>query len=331
MSADEAFRRLKERTKARREGSTLWNGPSAPRYRTAWISAGMIAGLALALMFPSVQALASRFLSIFRVKQFSVIQVDPENMQKLELLGSSSLLAQMLSDTARIDAKGGLHEASSAAEASLLARMQVRAPGALAEPPRWIVQPEIDIALYLDLPRIRAILEEVGHADIVLPENLQGSTVNINIPPRVVASYGDCRQPQSQDDPDAPQTNPSARSSCTTLIQLMTPTAIVPEDLDADRLGLALLQLLGVPAGEAARFSQNVDWTSTFVIPIPQNDAKFEEVEVDGVEGTLIQTNVARNGGVQRYLLIWSKGGTMYALNGAGSKLDALTIAGSLP
>jgi len=115
------------------------------------------------------------------------------------------------------------------------------------------------------------------------------------------------------------------------LIQLMTPTAIVPEDLDADRLGLALLQLLGVPAEEAARFSQNVDWTSTFVIPIPQNAAKFEQVEVDGVEGTLIQTNVARDEGLQRYLLIWSKGGIMYALNGAGSKLDALTIAASLP
>jgi|WetSurMetagenome_2_1015567.scaffolds.fasta_scaffold42963_2 hypothetical protein len=330
MSTDEAARRLKDRLKTDQEKPAWWNRVFALRYRTAWISAGMTAGLALALLFPSVQVLAGRFLSIFRLKQFSVVRVDPENMQKLERLGSSSLLAQMLSDTVKVDSKAQPQEAANTAEASLLARMQLRVPAAFAEPPRWSVQPEVNVTLSMDLPRIKTILEEAGYADILLPENLQGSEIAINIPPRAVGSYGDCGQARTQDTSGTFQTSLSPQRSCTTLMQLMTPTVTVPQGLDIDRLGLALLRLLGVPAEEAARFSKNVDWTSTFVIPIPQNAASFEEIEVRGVEGILIQTDSARTGRLQRYLLIWTEGGIVCALNGTGSKLDALTIANSL-
>lgn len=330
MSPEEAAGKLRLRLKTNSDRPALRARIFAPRYRTAWASAGIIIGLGVALLFPPVQAMAGRFLSIFRLRQFSVVQVNPENVQKLERLGSSSLMAQLMSDSVRIDSGSQPQQAADTDEASLLARMQLRVPAMLPEVPRWSVQPELNITLALDLARIKSILEGAGYADIQLPESLQGAEVSINLPPRAVASYGDCGQSQSPDAVGPAQSSLSPQRSCTTLMQMVTPTAVVPQGLDVDRLGLALLQLLGVTAEEAARLSSSVDWTSTFVIPIPQNAARFEEVEVRGNKGTLIQVDAARTGRLPRYLLIWTESGTICALNGVGTAADAIAIADSL-
>ncbi len=330
MPAESAVSRLEDRLSLEKRKSISWNGIFAPRFRTAWISAGLVAGLALAFMFPPVQALASKILRVFRVKQFSVVQVDPQNLQQLEQLGSSSLLAQLISDTAKIESQGKLMEPETTSEASLLAGIRLRVPAALAELPRWNVQPRTSITLYLDLPRIRAVFQEAGYPDIFLPENLQGSAIQMDIPPIATAFFGDCRQNQASQDPDATQTSLDPQRSCTVLIQLLTPTVTAPGDLDINQLGLAMLKLLGLPEAEALNFSQTVDWTSTFVVPIPRYGTYYEEIEVEGVKGTLIRASQSSPETPQRYLLIWTKAEIMYALNGIGTRLDALTIANSL-
>jgi hypothetical protein len=78
---------------------------------------------------------------------------------------------------------------------------------------------------------------------------------------------------------------------------------------------------------EAASFASNVDWTSTFVIPVPRYSSTNEEVQVDGVTGTLIKY---REEGGQAYLLLWVKDGIVYALGGPGKGNDALQVAASL-
>lgn len=330
LSADAAARRLKARIDLGQTKAAGWSRRFAVRRKAVWVSACLFGGLALSFLFPSVQVLASRFLSVFRVKQFSVVQIDSDNQQKLARLGSSSSLSQMLSDTASVQEKGNPQETNSAVEASRLAGFQVRIPAALGEQPRWKIQPEINIALLLDLSKIRTLLEEAGFTNIPLPESLQGSMITINIPPIANAVFGDCGQDQIADAPDSQQTSLLPQRSCTTLTQLLSPTVTASQDLDVDRLGVALLQLLGMSEAEASNFSTNVDWTSTFVIPIPLNAANYEEVDVNGAKGTLIQVNSYRTERPQRYLLVWTEGGIVYALNSIGSKTDALTIANSL-
>ena len=49
------------------------------KYRFAWAAVGVVAVLAVAMLFPQVRAIGSSFLGLFRVEQFTIIQIDPEN------------------------------------------------------------------------------------------------------------------------------------------------------------------------------------------------------------------------------------------------------------
>ena len=79
---------------------------------------------------------------------------------------------------------------------------------------------------------------------------------------------------------------------------------------------------------EAQRFASNVDWATTFVIPIPSYGASYQDVSVDGVTGTLIQDNP--DGRKPQYMLIWVNNDIIYAITGPGSMSDALQLANSL-
>jgi hypothetical protein len=76
---------------------------------------------------------------------------------------------------------------------------------------------------------------------------------------------------------------------------------------------------------EAASFAENVDWTTTLVVPVPRYGTNYQEVAVDGVTGALIQ-----QAGDNEYLLFWVKDGMVYALSGPGDSQAALEIGNSL-
>jgi hypothetical protein len=79
---------------------------------------------------------------------------------------------------------------------------------------------------------------------------------------------------------------------------------------------------------EAAQFSQNIDWATTLVLPLPAYEATFQDVAVDGVQGTLILGNDEGFG--QQYVLIWIKDGVVYMLAGPGGASTALRLANSI-
>ena len=71
-----------------------------------------------------------------------------------------------------------------------------------------------------------------------------------------------------------------------------------------------------------------MDWTTTLVIPIPRYGTRYQDVLVDGVNGTLIQHDAADY--TAQYLLVWVKDGMLYALTGPGTTNEALEIGNSL-
>ena len=299
-------------------------------YRTAWVALGLVAALALALAFPQVRVIANSFLGLFRVQRVTVIQVDPGNLP--QQLGSSAQLEALFADDVKIEESGESQVAADADEASRLAGFEVRLPEAIQEERSLKVFPSTRLSFAIDLPRVQAILDEIGREDIRLPAELDGATVMVDLDTTVTALYGECEDVLREANRDASvhaesQLGPRL-DNCVTLVQTSNPDVSAPEDLDLAQLGQAYLELLGMTPDEAAQFSQNTDWTSTLVIPIPRYGTSYETVSVDGVEGTFIQQELENHS--LQYVLIWIKGEQLYALTGPGDVQDALEIANSI-
>jgi hypothetical protein len=184
--------------------------------------------------------------------------------------------------------------------------------------------------MQIDLPKMQALLNEIGGTDLQLPSNLDGSEVSMELPVAVVAAYGNCEVSpetirEAGVDPDGPIPD---LGECIILTQFPSPEISAPPGLDIAGIGEVFLQLLGMTPEEAAQFSQSVDWTTTLVIPIPRDGTEYQDVFVDGVEGTLIMQS--QRSEFPHYLLVWIKEGVVYGLTGPGTADSALEIADSL-
>jgi hypothetical protein len=307
-----------------KENNTMLKKLTTMLTRPVWATLVIVAILVTALCFPQVRALADSFLGLFRVEQIKVVQVNPGNLP--ERLGASSEFESMISKDVQFRERGDLHEVGSVAEASTLAGFPMRnLPAELTGKPTSLwVQPGATVIFNIDLELMRGVLKDLDLADISLPDNLDGATVELEIPDSAIARIGECKPVDLQSsDPDQPQTY--APKNCTILVQMPSPTISAPPDLDITLIGQAYLQLLGMTREEAASFARNVNWTTTFVIPIPRYGAEFEDVSVDGVTGSLIQRQAEGE-----YMLVWVKDGVIYALSGAGRATEALAIANSM-
>jgi hypothetical protein len=176
----------------------------------------------------------------------------------------------------------------SAEEASAAAGIPVRLPAAAEGEQSLEIQPAGKAVFNVNLPRLRAILSEIGRSDIQLPDSLDGSTVTVEIPTSVMAQYGQCeyRSEWAREqgyDPDD-QTIPRLLQ-CTSLVQAPSPVITAPEGMNVAQIGEAFLQVMGMSPEEAASFSSNVDWTTTLVIPVPRYGTSYRDVAADGVTG----------------------------------------------
>lgn len=300
------------------------------KFRFAWVAVGVIAILAVAMLFPQVRAIGSSFLGLFRVEQFTILQIDPEQLE--ERLSSASNFEYLLAEDVQIEELGEQQEVTNADQASSLAGIPVRLPTAVEGDTHLAVQPGMKASFKIDLPKVQALLDEIGYSDLKLPSNLDGAVVTMELPVAVSAGFGDCGTSEEYirvegvDPDDRPPATPMI--SCTTLVQVASPEISAPPGLDIAGIGEIFLQVLGMTPEEAAQFTRNVDWTTTLIIPIPRFGTEYQDVFVDGVEGTLIMQS--QRSDFPHYMLIWIKDGVVYALTGPGEAAAALEIADSL-
>jgi Putative zinc-finger/Domain of unknown function (DUF4367) len=320
----EARRRLAERLEQEKEKQTMLPKTFNRLPRLVWVGIGVVAILAISMTFAPVRALANSFLALFRVEQIRIVQVDPASMpQKLE---SSSQLEYILSNNVKIDEQGETQHVGTADEAGNLAGFPVRLPTGLEGKQSFLVQPKASLTFTVNLELVRGVLKDIERSDIRLPDNLDGAVVSMQIPTSVVAQYGDCTYTElpAQIDPDNIPTVEPKLDNCTTLAQIPSPEISAPSDIDLSQIGEAYLQVLGMSQEEAASFASSVDWTTTFVIPLPRLGADYQQVDVNGIPGTLV---IEHGGWTNRYMLLWVKDGIVYGLSGPGDKATALKIA----
>lgn len=329
-----------------KENLPMWRKYFSRLSRPAWVGLAIVALLAISMAFAPVRAIAGSFLGLFRVQSIAVVQVDP---QALSTQLDSSTFSNILSNDVKVTGGGPAQDVSNAQAASQLAGFTVRLPAAM-QPAQLDYQPGSKAVYKVNRQQLQALLAEIGHSDIQIPAALDGATVSVEVHDGVVAEFGDCGSLSNAEKDLNLQQNASGEalqqsaktnagevpnlqqsptgSSCTTLVQMPSPTISAPPGLDMEAIGQAYLQVLGMSPADAANYAKNVDWSSTLVIPIPRSGTSTSSISVDGVTGTLVTQN--RGPARGQYVLAWVKDGIMYGLTGPGDGSNALDIANSL-
>jgi len=292
--------------------------------------------LTLVLAFPGTRALAGELLSLFRVQRVTVVPVDFTGMQQLDgVVGRD--ISQLISDSVTIkNEPGDPVNVANTDEASQLAGFNVRAPQDIT-PSRISVMSGASFAFTIDRAKAQALLDEAGRSDLVLPEEVDGADVSVNIPSSVSIAFGTCPEPSNESEAAREMERETETSGspgrlyadCIILAQIPSPEVSAPASLDIAKLAQIGLEFTGMTSEEAAQFTSTVDWTSTLVVPIPKNAASYQQVTVDGVTGTLIERP---SDDAPQFALFWVKDGIIYTIGGLGSNSQkALEIANSLP
>ena len=333
LSTSSAWKKFNHETLAQKEISMFRKLFASPLVRYG-VSAALV--VALILAFPATRALAGELLNLFRVQHVTVVPVDFTGMDQLEgVVGNN--ISQLISDS--VTMKKEPTDPVSVAntdEASQLAGFNVRAPQDIT-PSRINVMSGASFAFTIDRAKAQALLDEAGRSDLVLPEEVDGADVSVNIPTSVSIAFGTCPEPSNDSEAEREMKRERETSGspgrlykdCIILAQIPSPEVSAPASLDIAKLAQIGLEFTGMTAEEAAQFTSTVDWTSTLVVPIPKNAASYQQVTVDGVTGTLIERP---SDDAPQFALFWVKDGIIYTIGGLGSNSQkALEIANSLP
>jgi hypothetical protein len=333
LSTSAAWKKFNHERLAQKEISMFRRLFTSPLVRYG-LSAALV--LALILAFPATRALAGQLLSLFRVQRVAVVPVDITGMEQLN--GSvGQNISQLISDSITMQKEpSDPVTVASTDEASQLAGFDVRAPEGLT-PSRISVMSSASFTFTIDRDKAQALLDEAGRSDLVLPEEVDGADVSVNIPSSVSIAFGTCPEPSNDTEVEREMERETSGNGsrgrmyadCIILAQIPSPEVSAPASLDIAKLAQIGLEFTGMSPAEAAEFTSTVDWMSTLVVPIPKNAASNQQVAVDGVTGTLIERP---SDDAPQFALFWVKDGIIYTIGGLGSNSQkALEIANSLP
>jgi hypothetical protein len=284
----------------------------ADGFRRWFAAAASLAVIGFAFTLPPVQAAAQAFLNLFRITQFTGVEIDVERFRALESSGfdPSSLVGSL---ELQLDGVAEHVSYATAADASAAAGIEVRTPAWLPSgfaSAEITGSPEGTARVTLKTASLQALLDTLGLADVELPVDLDGQPVTVHAWPIVTQRFvnGDRN---------------------IHVIQAKSPEVTFPAGVDLSQLAYAGLRVLGMSREEAYRMSVTIDWRSTLIVPVPARAAAYRPINVAGNEGLLIEglaQDEDRPGGV----LVWSAGGETFAVTGPVRGDQLLEIAQTL-
>src|ERR1700724_2174208 len=157
---------------------------------------GVAVVLLLGFLSPAVRNRVQKSLASLRVQKVQAVNVDLSPFVDANANPTlHQMVAQMISDKVQVIVNENDQPASDAAAAGQLAGFHVQLLSARRDSPTLIVGGEHKVDLTIDRERLQAIANEAGHADLVLPQSLDGASVAVQIPRSVNAQYGTCPGP----------------------------------------------------------------------------------------------------------------------------------------
>jgi len=327
-----ALARFKARLNPQEERVPFLARIFAPRWRFAWAASLAAVIVASSLAFPSARSFAQRLLATLRVEKVQTVALDFASMDSSSNRKLQQGLGQMISDNVVVTTDEKEMDASSQDAASKLTGFPVKMLSSRQDSPSFRVSGAHAFHMTVDRVRLQEVLDEAGRTDLILPANLDGAQVSVQVPRSVEVSYGNCsaNRKSRHQEPAADSTDvnpPSAPNDCLALIQAPSPTINMPAELNLQQLAETALQLAGMTPVQARKFCQTIDWKSTLVLPIPGSVTSYEPVSINGIQGTLMRL-ASKNR--PSYALVWVDDGVIYGLVGWGDPNMAVQLASSL-
>jgi hypothetical protein len=283
-----------------------------PAWRVAAV--GLLSLIMLFGMFsfaPTRQALAD-FLGIFRVRKFAVISVDQARIEQLEEM-EDLLESELFAEPEFLREPGEPQMVADVTEAAVLAGFEAKVPGQIPEGARLdqvAVERGPHVRMTVDRSAVEAALAYLEVTDVTLPP-VEQVTVEVDVPPAVVQEYH--------------VSNPYGEADASlTISQAPSPAVEVPDGIDPRAMGEILLQVLGLQSDEARRVAQSIDWTSTFILPLPSDMVRSYDVQVNGMPGVMLEETPGSDGYRRRKVMLWERDGVVYAIQ--GTNLTAPTL-----
>ena len=295
----------------------------AADFKRWFAAAASIAVVGFAFTLPPVQAAAEAFLDLFRVRQFTGVQFDPERLRTLESGGFDP--EAIFGAIEPLTTPQEPVSYATAADAGAAAGIRVRTPAWI--PPGYssngfMASSEHAARITVNTAGLQAVLDTLGLADVELPEGLDGQTATVRLPPIVTQTF-------INRDPSVTDRSGAVVERTLHVIQAQSPDVSFPAGLDLSKLAYAGLRVLGMSRDEAYRMSVTIDWRSTLIVPVPSKAVAYRPINIAGNEGLLIEGLAAG----ERYpggVLMWSAGGETFAVAGAVSGEELLEIAQTL-
>ncbi len=293
-----------------------WRG-TLRRWSPALIAATLVLALALVIALPPTRALAQDFLNLFRVKKFAAITIDPARVQQLENINIDT--EQLFAENVQVlQEPGKPMQAASIQDAASRAGFKVAIPSAVPQNAKLEIYVEGagSGVLTANVAKAQEFLNLAGVTDVEIPAQLDGAKITITKPAAVRLDY-------------------TFKNGSVSFMQSPSPEGDLPQGVELSQLGEIGLRVLGLSQQDAHNFAQSVDWSSTFLIPIPANAAEVRQVNVNGADGLMLTSNGTARNGRSPYangdsVLLWARDGMVYAMHGQGSAVDLLELANSV-
>ena len=287
----------------------IWTGPR--RMVATSLAAGVL--ILSLLAFPPVRAAANRLLDVFRVQRVLLMPISPERIAQLENMNFDGGML-FVDEPKLVNQPAEPRTVQSAAEAGQAVGFNVVEPTSFRSAPSSQKIQVLDRAVYqlqVNVKGARELLTLLDIHDVTLPDALGEQPITADISPVVESNY-------------------KGSGYDFQLVQGHSPTVTLPEGTNLQQLGRAGLRLLGMPPAQADTLSRQIDWSSTFLFPIPPDAINLRQVPVGDAEGMLVGSRSP--GEHQQWLLYWQRGDQFYVLQGRGtiSEADMIATANSL-
>jgi len=272
-----------------------------------WFSgvAAAVVALAIFLSWAPGRSLAAQFLNIFRMEKIQVVKITPEDMAQLDKLFNGQGGEVDIRNFGRVEVRRPAEPRVEVdpAQVEALSGIKLDLPATLAGRARAAVYIEQapTITFTPDVENLNSYLRK--HGGVLLPDELAGKSFTLNIPPLVIADYG---QP----------------GKGFTLYAARDLTIDAPQGVDAVALREALLKLPFLPENLRRQLAAINDWQHTLPIPQTQGMAA-REITVNGNQGVYFSNGATNSSNV---ILAWRQGNSWRALTGLPLE-EALRVA----